>query len=198
MNQETRTASLDRVTLRAGTGAGTFVGHSAVFNEETFIGYPPFGFREVIDRKAFDRALKEDQDVRLLFNHDPNHVLARTASGTMNLSTDKKGLLVEAELAETTLGKDVKVLLERGDVNQMSFGFVVIKDSWEQLDDGTELRTILDVDLFDTSIVTMPAYVGTDASLRQTVEIARRSNNLAVNRREEMNRRFKALKSPDA
>ncbi len=147
--------------------AGTFSGHAAVYGQRTAIGDPKsYGFYEQIEKGAFDRALAEDQDVRFLVDHDSSRVLARTASGTLNLSSDKKGLFVQADLADTSVGRDLRVLLERGDVSQMSFGFVVAADEWKTQKDGTELRTIKDVDLFDVSAVTFPAYPQTDAAIR--------------------------------
>lgn len=138
-----------------------------MYKQRTAIGDPTRGgFWEQIAPGAFDRALNEDQDVRFLVDHDPSRVLARTASGTLSLSSDKKGLLVDADLADTSIGRDLRVLLERGDVSQMSFGFVVNKDEWAMQKDGTELRTIHDVDLFDVSAVTFPAYPQTDAAVR--------------------------------
>lgn len=147
--------------------AGRFTGHAAVYKQRTAIGDPMRGgFYEQVAPGAFDRSLAEDQDVRFLVDHDPSRVLARTSSGTLSLSSDKKGLLVDADLADTSTGRDLRVLLERGDVSSMSFGFVVNRDEWAMQKDGTELRTIHDVDLFDVSAVTFPAYPQTDAAIR--------------------------------
>jgi HK97 family phage major capsid protein/HK97 family phage prohead protease len=114
--------------------------------------------------------------VRYLFNHNPDAVLARTKSGTLKLGEDKAGLAVDAELAPTSVGRDLAILMERGDVNQMSIGFRVIQDEWEEVegDDGHvyERRTIKEAQLFDVSAVTYPAYEETDAGLR-TAEHAR-------------------------
>lgn len=165
MEKETRTLSLDRVTLRSDTGK--FVGHAALFNKRTAIGDPKtWGFWEQVAPGAFDRALSENQDVRLLVDHDPSRLLGRTASGTLSLSVDRRGLKTEADLPDTSLGRDVSILLERGDLSQMSFGFMVKGQTSEELRDGTLLRTITDVDLFDVSVVTFPAYPDTDAAVR--------------------------------
>lgn len=135
-------------------------GHAAVFETPTRI----MDFDEQIARGAFTRALKEKQDVRALFNHDPNHVLGRTPK-TLRMDEDKVGLAVEIDPPSTAAG-----LLEsmaRGDVNQMSFGFVVKDEEWRKGEDGeVDLRTIKDVDLFDVSVVTFPAYPETDAAVR--------------------------------
>jgi len=143
-----------------------FKGHAAVFGQRTWIGPPVLGFWEQVSPGAFSRAVNED-DVRFLFNHDESKVLARTSSGTLALREDRAGLVVEADMAPTSYAQDLGILLERGDVSQMSFGFAVAKEAWETLDDGSELRTIEQVDpLFDVSAVTFPAYEGTDAALR--------------------------------
>lgn len=148
---------------RADDTAISFTGHAAIFNRQADIG----PFREQILPKAFMDVLQSDAlDVRFLINHDPNLLLARTTSGTMTLKEDSTGLLVRADLAPTSYGKDLQILLRRGDMSQMSFGFSVADDAWE--DKGAKpLRTIRKVgELFDVSAVTFPAYPGTDGSLR--------------------------------
>lgn len=158
---------MERRTLevRAGVEAGRLVGHAAVFDQTTTIGgFAPF--TEDVSSRAFDRVLRERQDTALLVNHD-GMPLARTVSGTLRLGTDARGLTIDADLADTSLGRDVRTLLERGDLSQMSFGFTVAADEWRDGDDGRPHRTIVEVDrLFDVSVVTFPAYAGTDVALR--------------------------------
>jgi uncharacterized protein len=176
-------------------GPGTFVGHAAVFNKRAPIGDPKtWGFWEEIDPHAFDRALAEEQDVRFLVDHDPSRLLARTTSGTLDLSTDKVGLVSEAGLPDTTLGRDTRVLIDRGDLSQMSFGFIPRQTEWSTLDDGTELLRILDLDLFDVSVVTFPAYEETDAEVRSRVEAIRRTSPLTEARLLAARRRLDTLK----
>lgn len=147
-----------------------FNGHAAVFDSRTYIGRAPYGFYETVDRAAFDDVLEDD--VRFLVNHDPNLLLARTTSGTLRLSTDKVGLVSEADMAPVSYARDLGILLDRGDISQMSFAFEVGEDHWEDVedDDGNfvgELRTILRFKrLYDVSVVTYPAYAETDAALR--------------------------------
>lgn len=176
MKTELRQLQLDRLVCRADgedPAAWKFTGHATVFNTRYAIGDPMrWGWWEEFDKGAVDRALAEEQDVRLLVDHDPSKLLARTASGTLDLSKDKKGLLSEARPADTTVGRDVRTLMERGDLSQMSLAFVTKKDSWEALDDGSELRTILDVDLYDVSVVTFPANPDTDAEVQSNAEAA--------------------------
>jgi len=178
-------------------GPGTFVGHAAVFNVRTAIGDPKrWGFWEEIDPGAFDRALAENQDVRFLVDHDPSKLLARTASGTLELSTDKKGLVTEAELPGTTLGRDTRIMIDRGDLSQMSFGFIPKQMEWSELDGGEELLRVLDLDLFDVSVVTFPAYEDTDVAVRSAIEAQRRTSPLAQRRRTEALARFNQLTPP--
>lgn len=123
------------------------------------------GVRERVMHGAFDRAIRDRQDVRGLFNHDPNHVLGRVAPGTLVLSTDEIGLRYEIALPDTQAGRDVAVMVERGDVSGSSFAFSVVKQSWVR---GTDfdVRELADLDLFDVSPVTFPAYDGTSVGVR--------------------------------
>lgn len=123
------------------------------------------GVRERVVPGAFDRAIRERQDVRGLFNHDPNHVLGRVQSGTLALSADGIGLRYELTLPDTQSGRDVAVMIERGDVSGSSFAFNVVKQSWVRGDDF-DVRELADLDLFDVSPVTFPAYTGTSVGIR--------------------------------
>lgn len=138
------------------------VGHAAVFNQITDLGW----FLEQIDPHAFDAALADD--VRALFNHDPNLVLGRRPAGTLRLRIDATGLQYEIDVPDTSYGRDLLVSVSRGDVSQSSFQFAVVREAW---DNDRNLRTILEVrPLYDVSPVTFPAYVGTDVSARSKVQ----------------------------
>ena len=122
------------------------------------------GFREIIAPGAFDSVLQDD--VRALFNHDPNYLLARSTSGTLKLSVDEQGLRYEFEPPNTTAGRDLVESMKRGDISQSSFAFTVAKDSWEERDGGV-VRTINKVErLFDVSPVTYPAYPDATVGMR--------------------------------
>jgi HK97 family phage prohead protease len=152
---------VDDAEFRAAVPEGNRVaGHASVFGQVAQIR----GGFERIDPAAFDRALREGQEVVLLVNHE-GLPLGTTASGTLRLGTDKRGLTVDADLPETTLGQDVRVLLAAGLLRKMSFGFIPKADRIDVVR-GRQVRTITDVDLFDVSIVTVPAYSGTDVALR--------------------------------
>jgi HK97 family phage prohead protease len=156
---ETRAHSLD-AELRAEMSGDKLklTGYAAVFNSRSEdLG----GFTEVIAPGAFRKSLQSRNDIKLLWNHDTSSPLASTRAGTLRLIEDAKGLRVEADLAPTTLGKDISILVQRGDVSAFSFGFNVIKDSWSN--SGTE-RTLEAVRLFEASLVSFPAYSATSGT----------------------------------
>jgi len=150
----------------------TFTGYAAVFNSPS----EPLPFIERIAPGAFKRSLKARNDIKLLWNHDTGSVLGSTRAGTLKLEEDAHGLRVTAVLPETTLGKDVRTLVQRGDVNAMSFGFSVPAngDSWNT--DGTE-RTLRSVRIHEVSIVAFPAYTSTagTANVRSFDGVAKRA-----------------------
>lgn len=160
---ETRVSDAD-FEIRADGDKLTFSGYAAVFNSDS----EPLPFTERIAPGAFKRTLQARNDVKLLWNHDSGEVLASTRSGTMRLYEDSKGLRVEADLAPTTRGKDLSILMQRGDVNKMSFGFNVQSDSWSP--DGN-IRTLESVRLIEVSVVTFPAYTSSVAQVRSIGDI---------------------------
>jgi uncharacterized protein len=142
-------------------------GHAAVFDR---LSEDLGGFRERIKRGAFRRALDEHQDVRLLINHD-GLPLARTRSGTLELREDPRGLFAYAKVPATERTRELRVLMQRGDIDQMSFAFSLAADGsgeeWKQDADGLITRDVVRVEqLYDASVVTYPAYPQTDASMR--------------------------------
>jgi hypothetical protein len=160
---ETRVSDVD-FEIRADGDKMTFSGYAAVFNSDS----EPLPFTERIAPGAFKRTLQARNDVKLLWNHDSGEVLASTRSGTMRLFEDSKGLRVEADLAPTTRGKDLSILMQRGDVNKMSFGFNVQSDSWSP--DGN-IRTLESVRLIEVSVVTFPAYTASVAQVRSIGDV---------------------------
>ena len=131
------------------------------------------GFKEKIRQGAFAKTIKEG-DIRLLFNHDPNFILARTSNGTMTLEEDKRGLQFTASLPNTTYASDLKESIRRGDISQNSFGFRTINDKWKISDDRNKLdeRTLTEVKLFDLGPVTFPAYPQTTVKVRTLLKQA--------------------------
>lgn len=148
----------------------TVTGYAAVYNKESEDMGWFTEMREIILPGAFDDA--DMSDVRALFNHDPNLLLARTSSGTMILERDNQGLKYSFEIPDTQAGRDLRELLKRGDISQSSFGFTIAKQSWEEEKDerGETVRVTRKIEkvarLYDVSPVTYPAYPDTSVALR--------------------------------
>lgn len=142
-------------------------GYAAVFNS---LSVDLGGFVERIRPGAFAKTIKS-ADVRALWNHDPNYVLGRTKSGTLKLEEDSKGLKIEIEPPDTQWAKDLVTSIKRGDVDQMSFGFRAITDEWTK-DGGKQIRELIEVELFDVSPVTYPAYPKTKVAARKALAAA--------------------------
>ena len=135
-------------------------GHAAVFNTPADLG----AFREQIAPGAFTDAIQTD-DVRALIDHDSRLVLGRNRAGTLRLAEDQTGLAVEIDVPDTSYARDLVTSMKRGDITQMSFGFLALKESWDDTQDPP-LRTLEKVQLFDVSPVTFPAYEETQVSVR--------------------------------
>lgn len=146
----------------------TITGYAALFNSTSEdLG----GYREIIAPGAFSDCLGDD--VRCLFNHDANMVLGRTASGTLKLEQDDRGLNFTCSLPDTSGAEDVAAMMDRGDVDQCSFAFTVASGGavWSD-EDGVPVRTVTKCSqLFDVSVVTYPAYSETSASVRSASDI---------------------------
>ncbi len=136
------------------------VGYAAVFDK---FSEDMWGFREKVAKGAFQESIKRKDDVRMLFNHDPNYVIARTTNGTLKLSEDNKGLYFEGTPADTQWEKDLITKIKRGDISQNSFGFMIDEETWDKKE---KIRTLIRVSLFDVSPVTYPAYKDTEVYVR--------------------------------
>jgi HK97 family phage prohead protease len=147
--------------VREASDGFTLNGYASTFNEPYDMGW----YTETVDPGAFTRTLGAKPDVRLLINHD-GLPLARTASGTLTLDTDSRGLRVSASLDPTD--PDVASIapkMRRGDLNQMSFGFRTDEDAWSQDMSKRTLRQ-LNLQNGDVSVVTFPANPGASVGLR--------------------------------
>ena len=137
----------------------TLYGYAARFDEPTQLG----GFSEIIRPGAFKRSLASDSatKIRAIYEHDSRSLLGRMGAGSLRLSEDAQGLAFEIDLPDTQLGRDLPVLVARGDVAGCSFGFIAQGEQWEG-----ETRHLTDVDLFEITITADPAYDTTTVQVR--------------------------------
>ena len=146
-------------------GVRHIVGYAAVFNS---LSEDLGGFREKIDPGAFADTINTD-DIRALWNHNSSYPIGRKKSGTLTLSEDQRGLKIDAVPPDAQWARDLMASIDRGDVDQMSFGFRTIDQMWEG-EYPDEIRTLMKVQLFDVSPVTFPAYPDTEVGLRSLEE----------------------------
>ncbi|MEK4201156.1 HK97 family phage prohead protease [Cytobacillus sp. FSL K6-0265] len=166
--KEERTFDITNVQKRDGENQSLRVsGYAAVFNSKTSIGEY---FDEMISPGAFSRTLSENGDIRALINHNWDKLIGRTKSGTLILSEDERGLKFEIDLPNTSYARDLAESMERGDINQCSFGFYATEESWDYSIEPA-LRTVNEAELFEISIVSIPAYENTEAALVRSKEI---------------------------
>ena len=137
-------------------------GYAATFGTEARIGDR---FSETITVGAFAASLRSGRDTLALVDHDPARVLARTRSKTLRLSEDTRGLAFDIDVPDTSTGRDVLAMVERGDLGGMSFGFNATDETWTG--DRRELRA---VELIEVSVVmAWPAYEGTLINARSRI-----------------------------
>jgi HK97 family phage prohead protease len=165
-----------KVELRtAEGGASQVIGYAAVFNSPSNTLRSNRGpFVEILEPGAFENVMNDD--VRALFNHDANYILARSnaGKGTLTLSTDDKGLRYEFTAPNTSYAQDLQESMKRGDIDASSFAFELREggDKWE-MRDGMLTRTIKRGGisrLHDVSPVTYPAYKDSEVSIRSLDE----------------------------
>lgn len=166
--QEKRMLPMKELRISESESGAVIEGHAAVFDSwsETLGGI--FPFKEKVSRGAFIESVKKD-DIRALFNHDPNYVLGRNLAGTLELEEDEIGLRVKITPPDTSWARDITTSIRRGDISQMSIGFIVEKDEWST-ENGMDTRDLKKVRLFDVSPVTFPAYSATDVGVRAMQE----------------------------
>lgn len=162
-------ASAHPVTITRSEGKPTVVqGYGAVFFRDDNPGTEYWLFNDLVERVgrgAFDRALRDNDDVRALFNHDVNQIMGRSSAGTLRLSVDEVGLRYAFDLPDSPNGKNLEQALERKDVTGSSFSFDMLRVEYREEDDFF-VREMLDVKLFDVGPVTFPAYTAATAGLR--------------------------------
>lgn len=141
----------------------TLSGYAAVFNSEANLG----DFQELIRPGAFAKSLATGSNVRALYHHQGDALLGTTRGGTLKLKEDAHGLAFTLALPDTSHGRDLAVLVDRGDISGCSFGFRVAPggDRWEQR--GKQLvRELLTVDLMEVTLTADPAYQDTSIAMR--------------------------------
>jgi HK97 family phage prohead protease len=169
-----RRTLVEPVEFRNAGGKLVAAGYAYVFNKRSQnLG----GFVEQV-APGFGKKSLQEQDVRALFNHDPNMILGRLGAGTLRMEEDGTGGAYEIDLPDTTTGRDVATLLERQDIAGSSFGFRTIEDDWSETDQGFPLRTLKQGSLRDVGPVTFPAYTDSTSALRSLSE--KRSLDLDV------------------
>lgn len=159
--EEVRTF-LEPVELRSEGRKRIAFGYAAVWDR---LSQDLGGFVEKVAKGAFAKTIKE-RDILGLFNHNADFVLGRTSSGTLRLWEDSTGLAYEIDVPDTTAGRDVLTLLERGDIRGSSFGFRAVRDRWEGDGRSANVRTVLEAALRDVGPVTQPAYLDSEAAVR--------------------------------
>ncbi|MHC4866786.1 MAG: HK97 family phage prohead protease [Planctomycetota bacterium] len=143
-------------------------GYAAVFNSES---EEMWGFREFVAPGAFARSIKEKRDVRALIDHDSSKILGRTKAGTLKLKEDDIGLKATIRPPKTNTAAEIVENIRAGNVDQMSFAFSVVEETIHHEDDDKIVRELTDVDLFDVSVVTYPAYSQTSVGVRKVGEM---------------------------
>jgi HK97 family phage prohead protease len=169
MKRERRT--FHGVEVRA-TDNGNISGYAAVFNQDYVLwDSPTLRVVERVKPGAFTKSLKDQDDVRCLFNHDPNQILGRTTAGTLRLVQDDHGLSFDNNPPDTQLGRDLRTSIKRKDITGCSFSFIVTKQTrTEEEQDGKTIvtRVIEEVSpTFDVGPVSFPAYTGTEVNARE-------------------------------
>lgn len=148
-------------------GESRIVGYAAVYNS---MSEDLGGFREIVLPGFFDDVLADD--IRSLYNHNPNLVLGRTTNGTLSVGSDELGLRFTVTPPDTSYARDLATLLRRGDVNQTSFSWDTEEDRWEERPDGSIVRYLVKARrLYDVGPVTFPAYPMTSVQMRSMMNI---------------------------
>lgn len=127
-------------------------------------------FRETIDPNAFETAIASGDVIDFYAEHNPDKLLATTSNGSLVLRVDDQGLYMEAQMLDTNDGRDTYELIKTGVITSMSFGFIVLDDSWDMdggdFDDGVPLRTVKELFLKEVSAVRFPAYLSSSIEAR--------------------------------
>lgn len=120
-------------------------------------------FKETMKKGVFERALDRANDIPLLLQHDWDKKLASTSNKTLNLREDQVGLRFEAEIEDEKLYSEIR----DGKINHCSFGFSVVTEQIEPINNRLEKRSVEEINLYEVSLVKNPAYEGSIVEARQ-------------------------------
>ena len=161
-------------------------GYFVVYDEFTELWN---GFFEKIEKRAIDKNL--NKDIKCLFNHDTAIVLGRTGNQTVELKSDDKGLFAKVKINKNdSQAMDILARVERGDINSCSFGFSINKEEVKTDENGDTRVSISDLELYEISVVTFPAYASTNVEARKK-QIEQDKNASIKNWKVEMKGRLK-------
>lgn len=175
MKTEIRSYSEERAMPRVAEGTRTIEGYAIVFGKESRMMFDWFqgkNFTEIIKREAIKESDFKNWDIKALAEHDPSRLLARSFNGvgSLNLSIDEYGVKYRFEAPNTQEGDNALELIKRGDIFGSSFSFTTDESEnvkYTKRADGSLLREVTKIDrMYDVSIVTDPAYFGTNVTVR--------------------------------
>ena len=163
-------------------------GYFALYEQETELFD---GVYEIITKGAFDNTL--NNDIRALWNHNSQYVLGRSKNGSLEMKADDKGLFGTIKLPNTQYAQDLHELVQRGDIDQCSFGFNILGEDLEELANGGYRWRINEIDLHEISVVTFPAYENTTVQARSK-QIEQIEQRKMQQKKTELSKRLKGLK----
>jgi len=166
----------------------TIEGYFALYESETELWA---GSYEIISKGAFENTIQKN-DIRALWNHNTQYVLGRNKNGSLQLKADDKGLFATIKLPNTQYAEDLYSLVQRGDIDQASFGFNIIDEELEELADGGYRWRIKDIDLHEISVVTFPAYENTSVQAREK-QVKEIESRKLQQKKSELQKRLKGL-----
>jgi Escherichia/Staphylococcus phage prohead protease len=141
----------------------TVRGYAAVFDQ---LSHDMGGFRTLLAQGSMDKVLATNPDVHFVWDHDTRYVGARTSNGTLSLSADESGLFMDAQVGAYSWAKDLRLALERGDIDQGSMAIEIADDSWDVNDLDEVIRTVNDVSgLFDVTVTAQGAFPQTSLAV---------------------------------
>jgi HK97 family phage prohead protease len=157
----------NKIEIRATNNEPTKItGIAVVYNSPSL----DMGFTEYIAPGAFTKSLSENNNIRLLFNHDDSLVIASRNNGTLKLTDKPDGLYFEGLVSDEFRNTTYFASIERKDIDGCSFMFQPLNDKWGKDANGNRVRTITEAKIFECSCVTFPAYPATSCNVRNRIQ----------------------------